>query len=91
MQKRRLGKTDIEITAIGLGCWQFSQRANMIGRAWDTLNQETISSVVAAALKGGISWFDTAEAYGRKGDYVAGANIAGFTKVANAMLAYGVV
>ena len=34
---------------------------------------------------------ETAEAYGRKGDYVAGANIAGFTKVANAMLAYGVV
>lgn len=32
-----------------------------------------------------------AEAYGRKGDYVAGANIAGFVKVANAMLAYGVV
>jgi glutamate dehydrogenase (NADP+) len=35
--------------------------------------------------------FDTAEAYGKKGDYVTGANIAGFTKVANAMLAYGVV
>jgi len=34
---------------------------------------------------------ETAEAYGRKGDYVAGANIAGFTKVANAMLAYGIV
>jgi glutamate dehydrogenase (NADP+) len=34
---------------------------------------------------------ETSEAYGRKGDYVAGANIAGFTKVANAMLAYGVV
>jgi glutamate dehydrogenase (NADP+) len=34
---------------------------------------------------------DTSEAYGRKGDYVAGANIAGFTKVANAMLAYGIV
>jgi glutamate dehydrogenase (NADP+) len=31
------------------------------------------------------------EAYGRKGDYVAGANIAGFIKVAKAMLAYGVV
>jgi glutamate dehydrogenase (NADP+) len=30
-------------------------------------------------------------AYGKKGDYVTGANIAGFTKVANAMLAYGVV
>jgi len=34
---------------------------------------------------------ETSEAYGRKGDYVAGANIAGFTKVANAMLAYGIV
>jgi len=35
--------------------------------------------------------YDTAEAYGKKGDYVTGANIAGFTKVAKAMLAYGVV
>ncbi len=34
---------------------------------------------------------ETAESYGKKGDYVTGANIAGFTKVANAMLAYGVV
>ncbi|MEN6319220.1 MAG: NADP-specific glutamate dehydrogenase [Syntrophaceae bacterium] len=34
---------------------------------------------------------ETAEAYGKKGDYVTGANIAGFIKVANAMLAYGVV
>ncbi len=31
------------------------------------------------------------EAYGKKGDYVMGANIAGFLKVANAMLAYGIV
>jgi glutamate dehydrogenase (NADP+) len=37
------------------------------------------------------SCVETAEAYGRKGDYVTGANIAGFTKVARAMLAYGVV
>jgi len=32
-----------------------------------------------------------AEFYGKKGDYLMGANIAGFLKVANAMLAYGVV
>jgi glutamate dehydrogenase (NADP+) len=37
------------------------------------------------------SCLDAAETYGRKGDYVAGANIAGFMKVANAMLAYGVI
>jgi len=37
------------------------------------------------------SCLDASEAYGRKGDYVTGANIAGFIKVAKAMLAYGVV
>jgi glutamate dehydrogenase (NADP+) len=34
---------------------------------------------------------EAAEAYGKPGDYLMGANIAGFTKVAKAMLAYGVV
>ncbi len=34
---------------------------------------------------------DASEAYGKKGDYVVGANIAGFLKVANAMMAYGIV
>ncbi|BDZ61307.1 hypothetical protein GCM10025873_10980 [Demequina sediminis] len=33
----------------------------------------------------------TADEYGMPGDYVAGANIAGFTKVADAMLALGLV
>ena len=34
---------------------------------------------------------EASETYGQKGNYVMGANIAGFTKVANAMLAYGIV
>jgi glutamate dehydrogenase (NADP+) len=34
---------------------------------------------------------DAAEVYGRPGDYLMGANIAGFIKVANSMLAYGIV
>ena len=33
----------------------------------------------------------TAEEYGAPGDYVVGANIAGFVKVADAMIAMGVV
>ncbi len=37
------------------------------------------------------SCLDAAETYGSKGDYVAGANIAGFLKVARSMLAYGVI
>ncbi|MFZ2097619.1 MAG: NADP-specific glutamate dehydrogenase [Anaerolineales bacterium] len=34
---------------------------------------------------------EAAETYGKKGDYLMGANIAGLIKVANAMLAYGIV
>ena len=37
------------------------------------------------------SCLDAAEIYGKKGDYVTGANIAGFLKVAKSMLAYGIV
>ena len=34
---------------------------------------------------------NAAAQYGRRGDLVAGANIAGFLKVADSMLAYGLV
>lgn len=34
---------------------------------------------------------DAAKRYGAEGNYVAGANIAGFEKVANAMIAQGIV
>ena len=37
------------------------------------------------------SAFETAKEYGREGDYVFGANVAGFLKVAEAMIAQGVV
>jgi glutamate dehydrogenase (NADP+) len=37
------------------------------------------------------SCLQAAETYGKPGDYLMGANIAGFIKVANSMLAYGVV
>ncbi|MFQ3676188.1 MAG: glutamate dehydrogenase, partial [Endomicrobiia bacterium] len=37
------------------------------------------------------SCIEAAECYGKKGNYVVGANIAGFLKVARAMLDFGVV
>ena len=64
MNLRRLGKTDIEVTPIGLGCWQFSQGKGLTGSMWAVLDQRTIDAVVGEALVGGINWFDTAEAYG---------------------------
>ena len=61
---RNLGNSDLQVTPIGLGCWQFSQRANLAGKFWPSLNDETIHDIVRLSLEGGINWFDTAEVYG---------------------------
>jgi len=52
------------ITPIGLGCWQFSKRANMAGKFWPALDDGTIREIIRTSLEGGINWFDTAEVYG---------------------------
>lgn len=65
MPRRRLGKTDLEVTPVGLGAWQFSQNKGIGGKFWDVMPHETIDGIVRAALDGGIDWFDTAEIYGK--------------------------
>ncbi len=64
MKTRRLGQADVEISPIGLGCWQMQQGKGMTGKMWSVLDQATMDEIVAAALQGGITWFDTAQAYG---------------------------
>jgi aryl-alcohol dehydrogenase-like predicted oxidoreductase len=64
-ERRRLGRTSIEITPIGLGCWQFSGGSGLVGGYWEALPQETVDEIVRVSLAGGINWFDTAEIYGR--------------------------
>lgn len=64
MELRRLGRSEIQISAIGLGCWQFSENAGMAGIFWEALPPETVQEIVDASLRGGINWFDTAEVYG---------------------------
>ena len=61
IEKRYLGKTDLQVTPIGLGCWQFSG----MGAYWNSPPQEEINKIVKITLDGGINWFDTAELYGR--------------------------
>ncbi|MFV1858426.1 MAG: aldo/keto reductase [Anaerolineales bacterium] len=62
---RRLGQTDIQVTSIGLGVMQFSGGGKgIMGRMFRTLTTQEMNAIVAAALEGGINWFDTAEVYG---------------------------
>lgn len=65
MQRRKLGRSDIEISTVGLGCWQFSEGFGLTGGFWEALPAETVQEIVDASLRGGINWFDTAEIYGR--------------------------
>jgi aryl-alcohol dehydrogenase-like predicted oxidoreductase len=58
MQKRKLGKSNLEVSALGLGCMGLSSG---YGPAVD--RQEGIS-VIRAAVERGVTFFDTAEVYG---------------------------
>ena len=58
MQKRKLGKSNLEVSAIGLGCMGLS---SAYGPA--TERQQAIS-LIRAAVDRGVTFFDTAEVYG---------------------------
>jgi len=58
MQKRKLGKSNLEVSAIGLGCMGMS-----FGYGPPKNKQEMIS-LIRAAVERGVTFFDTAEVYG---------------------------
>jgi len=58
MQKRTLGKSNLEVSAIGLGCMGMSFG---YGPAADT---KEMISLIRTAVERGVTFFDTAEAYG---------------------------
>jgi aryl-alcohol dehydrogenase-like predicted oxidoreductase len=58
MQKRKLGKSNLEVSAVGLGCMGLSFA---YGPATD--KHEAIK-LIRAAFERGVTFFDTAEAYG---------------------------
>ena len=60
----KLGKSDLQISPLGLGCWQFSKQTGLIGKNWTSLTDDETTNIVKASIDGGINWFDTAEIYG---------------------------
>lgn len=73
----------------GVAVSALEMRQNSGREAWP---RERVESELAAVMRDihELCW-QTAERYGAPGDYVTGANIAGFERVADAMLAQGVV
>jgi aryl-alcohol dehydrogenase-like predicted oxidoreductase len=58
MQKRRLGTSGLEVSAIGLGCM------SMTSGYGPPLEKQAAISLIRAAFERGVTFFDTAEAYG---------------------------
>jgi len=58
MQKRKLGKSGLEVSALGLGCMGMSFGYGPAG------DKKEMISVIRSAVKHGVTFFDTAEVYG---------------------------
>src|SRR5438105_2045231 len=58
MKKRKLGRSNLEVSALGLGCMGMSYG---YGAAGDT---KDMIAVIRGAVERGVTFFDTAEVYG---------------------------
>jgi len=58
MQKRKLGKSNLEVSAIGLGCMGMSYSYG------PPADKQEMIRLLRSAVERGITFFDTAEVYG---------------------------
>src|SRR6059036_2181785 len=58
MQKRRLGRSNLEVSALGLGCMGMSYGYGPAG------DKQEMIGLIAKAVERGVTFFDTAEVYG---------------------------
>lgn len=58
LPQRKLGKSDIPVTIIGMGLWAAG------GDQWGETDDQKILSAIDYALDAGVNYFDTADVYG---------------------------
>lgn len=61
MQERRLGKSDLVLTTVGLGTWAMGGPWEF---GWGPQDDDEAVGAITAAIDAGINWIDTAPAYG---------------------------
>ena len=65
MNYRKLGKTKLNVSEVGLGCWELGGETiiNGIPLTYGDINESTASKIIQTAIKIGINTFDTADTY----------------------------
>lgn len=61
MRTRRLGKSDLELTVIGLGTWAIGGQWQY---GWGPQDDNASVRTIRAAIEAGVNWIDTAPIYG---------------------------
>ncbi|MBN1267206.1 MAG: aldo/keto reductase [Anaerolineales bacterium] len=66
MKKRVLGRSGIEVSAIGMGCWAIGGPWNFLGNpaGWSQVDNAESIRAIHMALEKGVNFFDTAANYG---------------------------
>ena len=59
MDYRKLGKSDLDVSVITMGCWAIAG-----GRVWGDQDEKAAIEALRTAVDVGVNFFDTAEAYG---------------------------
>lgn len=62
IERRQLGKSDIHVTPVGMGCWPIAGMTSL------NVSETESLKTLHAALDCGINFFDTAYAYGANGE-----------------------
>ncbi len=66
MKYRSLGRSDIKVSEVSLGCWTMGglNWVNGTPNGWANVNEDEITAAIKRAVEGGVNHFDNADVYG---------------------------
>ncbi len=66
MKYRKLGKSDIEVSEISLGCWTMGglNWVNGMPNGWANVDENEVAEAINYAIDNGVNHFDNADVYG---------------------------